>query len=214
MESLKNKFNKFLTNIKVNKDKIIISYIICLTAFIIFLSIDQVTKSLLFEHGSVFEGKYDGDLFYVKLADERFVIAESIYPKESDQWINYKIIGIRSIWHGGVTFLKTRNQTFIQGLSILFLIVMPLTLLFNHKRYKLIGFIIGLVLAGTAGNMIDRFVFLGHVKDILFIPFVRDRGTFNAADVEIMLGIAIFVINTLFGSFRKREYQNIQDLVV
>ncbi|AKF41112.1 signal peptidase [Mycoplasmopsis canis] len=206
--------NKFFKEVKERKFKILVAYTIFLTSFILFLAFDQVSKTLLFEHGSVNEGEYIGQDLFVRLFNGKKVLAESIYPSDPNNWVNYKIIGIRSIWHGGVTFLKTRNQTFIQGLSIIFLIILPISLIFKQKHYKISAFLIGLVLAGTSGNMIDRFVFNGHVKDIVFLPFIKDRGTFNIADAEIMLGILLFVIYSFSQSLFKKKPSNIQHLVV
>lgn len=55
----------------------------------------------------------------------------------------------------------------------------------------------GMLLAGAAGNMIDRLV-LGHVRDFLDfrpdLPVVGHWAVFNAADIFITCGVVLFVI--------------------
>ncbi|WAM05535.1 signal peptidase II [Mycoplasmopsis cynos] len=167
---------------------------------------DQLTKTLLFNHGSIFDSQKLGDGTYVTVpVTGENVLAESIYPDDPEKWLDYKIIGIRSIWRGGVTFLRTRNQFFIQGLSVFFLIVLSFSPLMVYKRPKFVGFIIGVILAGTSGNMIDRFMFLGHVKDILYVPFWSQNGTFNVADAEIISGIILFILHTITSSSNRKN---------
>lgn len=55
----------------------------------------------------------------------------------------------------------------------------------------------GLLLAGAAGNMIDRLA-LGHVRDFLDfrpnLPLIGHWAVFNAADVFITIGVLLFVV--------------------
>ena len=62
----------------------------------------------------------------------------------------------------------------------------------------------GLLLAGAAGNLVDRLV-LGHVTDFIdVVPWF----IFNVADVSILLGLVGFVwdIPEVSGVFRKRVH--------
>lgn len=57
----------------------------------------------------------------------------------------------------------------------------------------------GLFLGGILGNLVDR-VFLGHVIDYLdFTIFTYHYPVFNIADIGIVLGVTLLVIDTLWG---------------
>ncbi|SYV93460.1 Signal peptidase (SPase) II, partial [Mycoplasmopsis synoviae] len=46
--------------------------------------------------------------------------------------------------------------------------------LFNTKNGIFNSFFIGLIAAGDLGNMLDRFIFDGHVKDMFYTPFLEN----------------------------------------
>lgn len=45
--------------------------------------------------------------------------------------------------------------------------------------------------------MLDRFIFNEFVKDIFYLPWV-DKGTFNLADVWVMLGAVLIFVYLLY----------------
>lgn len=197
-----------LKYIKSNKIKIIQIYITIFITLLILLMIDQLTKNLLFLHGDI---KTLNDIEQVKLNNGHYISVESIYPDSSD-WKDFQILGIRSIWHGGVTFAKTRNTTLIQFFSIILFFVILFYGFFVNKRHLLQGLFIGFILSGDLGNMLDRFIFNGYVKDVFYIPFLeylfkKTLGTFNFADVCIFIGI-FGVIGTSF--FPKLKVNNLK----
>ncbi|MEM9226366.1 MAG: signal peptidase II [Verrucomicrobiota bacterium] len=67
-----------------------------------------------------------------------------------------------------------------------------------HLERPLMQVCFGLLIGGILGNMIDRFVY-GHVVDFLDFHFGTYRyPSFNIADSGITVGVAIYVIATLF----------------
>ncbi|MFN7860151.1 MAG: signal peptidase II, partial [Pseudanabaena sp.] len=64
----------------------------------------------------------------------------------------------------------------------------------NLNRWEQAGY--GFILAGAAGNGIDRFV-AGYVVDFIDIRIIR-FAIFNIADISINVGLACLVIAVLF----------------
>ncbi|TDV23248.1 signal peptidase II [Mycoplasmopsis mustelae] len=203
------KIKKFLHYLKNNKKRILITYIFMFGALIVFLAIDQITKNLLFSHGAI----STLNNHQVQFSDGSYKDAESIYPG-SDKWINYVIIGVRSIWHGGITFAKTRNTNLIQTISILLFILIFCYGFFIERKNKTRAILIGCILAGDLGNALDRFIFAGYVKDIFYIPFVHSNGTFNFADALIFSGIIGLLITLLIPSKHNHNYKRHQEAIL
>lgn len=75
----------------------------------------------------------------------------------------------------------------------------------NFTRVTLIGIIF--IIGGGMGNLYDRIVH-GSVTDFMHINFVIfQTGIFNVADVSIMIGVAMVLID---GWFKNRELQPAQ----
>ncbi|WP_435129108.1 signal peptidase II [Mycoplasma sp. 6243] len=202
-----NKKIKILKNyLSVNKKRILITYIFIFASLIVFLFIDQMTKNLLFNHGSI---KTLDQNFEVSYNGQRFP-AESIL----NSYTVSPLLGIRSIWHGGITFAKTRNTTLIQTISIILFIFILTYGLFLDKHNKIRAIFVGIILAGDLGNMLDRFIFSGYVKDIFFIPFLNRDGTFNFADSLIFTGIALLLIGSLIPENKIRDLKRHRDLII
>ncbi len=81
----------------------------------------------------------------------------------------------------------------------------------NWKKKKCYSIALTLMLAGTFGNFIDRFLSLFHVRDgvvdmIIFVPldFLWEKMTnssfpiFNVADMCLVIGIVFLMIDVLF----------------
>ncbi len=70
----------------------------------------------------------------------------------------------------------------------------------NLTRLNQIGII--LIIAGGAGNLWDRIMY-GSVTDFLHLNFqIFQTGVFNVADMSIMAGVGILIVNAYF---RERE---------
>ena len=72
---------------------------------------------------------------------------------------------------------------------------------FMHKEvngYQLLGYSVGLLLAGAIGNFIDR-LFRGEVVDFIdTYPFGYNFPIFNVADMALTFGVIFMIIAVLF----------------
>ena len=87
----------------------------------------------------------------------------------------------------------------------------------NWKKNKTQAVALTLILAGTAGNLFDRFMTINGVLDgvvdmIYFRPFEwvcelvhMGYGVFNLADFYLVTGIILFAFDLLFFSERKKR---------
>ena len=171
---IKNYWKIFLEYIEYNKKRIII-HIGFFTAIVaVLLLIDLLTKGLLFEWGNELEGKHQGTNEY--------------------SWKN-AFFGIRSISNSGLTVFGGILPTgVIHFFNFIILFVCIGFLIFIKSKSFITA--IAFIFAGTLGNMIDRFAFQGHVRDIIFLPWAN-RGTFNFADVDALTGTIIALVTLI-----------------
>ncbi|WP_180337829.1 signal peptidase II [Mycoplasmopsis pullorum] len=206
-------WNSFCFHIKQNYKKILINYAIFLGIFTILLLCDQMVKTFVWGHSNVHDGKeIDGKLLVEY--NGNWIDPESIVPKQG-QWINFHgIIGIRYIWHKGVTFLpKGVSIILIQILSMMIFLCILCVPLFTNKIILLV--LLSSIAAGDMGNMLDRFIFKGYVKDMLYFPF-WDKGTFNLADAFVVIGAvsfaSYFIFEFIMELIQRRKKDNIVEI--
>lgn len=98
-------------------------------------------------------------------------------------------------------------------LKFIFLMLLPLIALFfgvyflmiNYQLPKLLVVGICFVIGGGLGNLFDRMVY-GTVTDFLHIDFYLIKtGIFNVADVSILIGAGMLMINLYLRQRRNRE---------
>ncbi|MBU4689902.1 signal peptidase II [Mycoplasma zalophidermidis] len=194
-QNIKSKFTEFKNYLKDkwlnHKKQILINYLIFTILFIMLLAIDQITKAALFKWADF--NNYKGD---------RTVIYEGA------------IIGVRSVEHYGVTVLPWENKAtiiIIQILSIIMFLALLTVPFFTES--KTIVVMMALLCAGSIGNMLDRFLWAGHVKDIFFCTFLekwqgKEIGTFNFADVVLVggcIGLLIYFVVSLIAEYVSEE---------
>lgn len=219
-----NFLHSFIKHIKTNKKTIIWNYVIFFLIFEIFLALDQITKATLFVHGDIHQGIIgtDGRLQVTIInpdGKEEMLLAEQINPYSYQNFLPF--LGIRSIWHGGVTFLPDSVPSWvIQLISIIIFIITLVIPLYTQKRNRFLIVFVALLGAGDLGNALDRFLFNGHVKDILYVinpstakqPDTKLGGsTFNVADLTIFLGIILSVISSVVIIVRDWREENKQE---
>ena len=76
---------------------------------------------------------------------------------------------------------------------------------FTSGRQRFYQFLLGLLLAGVIGNMIDR-IRLGYVRDMIctlsrwpkLFPYI-----FNVADIMLCCGVGLMIYNSLFHTRRR-----------
>lgn len=109
-------------------------------------------------------------------------------------------------------FLSVGN-TLTGPLKSFFLIFFPVVIMIILGSYLIritkvsLPTIVGIcfVVGGGVGNLYDRIVY-GKVTDFMHIDFGLFRtGIFNMADVSIMTGIAVILIDSLFASRTLKE---------
>ena len=81
--------------------------------------------------------------------------------------------------------------------------VVLLVLLAQTDKITLTSFALSLILAGAAGNLIDRAWRAGRVIDFIRVHYYdASYPIFNVADSAISVGVALIILSSLFG---KRE---------
>ena len=68
----------------------------------------------------------------------------------------------------------------------------------NFKKRMVFSISLVLVISGTIGNMIDRIVFRSVTDFLDFIIFAYDFPVFNIADILLVVGFFLFIIDMIF----------------
>ncbi|VEU61028.1 lipoprotein signal peptidase [Mycoplasmopsis bovigenitalium] len=184
----------FRDRFKNHKNKILINYAIFVGVCLIAILIDQLTKTFIFRWKD--ESKFEGD-------------PTVIYQGA--------ILGFRSVSHHGVTIIPDKSKltiVLIQIISVLIFIALCFVPFFVDSKISVILF--ACIAAGDVGNMLDRFMFSGYVKDIVFAAFLekwsgRELGTFNFADVFLVIGavgLIIYFITEIIIEYIKEQKKN------
>ena len=114
---------------------------------------------------------------------------------------------------GGAWGMLSGNVPLLAVISALVVIVLLYFLKSEKSLNKLSITYYGMLFAGIIGNLIDR-LFNGYVTDFLnFYILGYDYPVFNIADIFIVLGMILMVIDVLRGEVyaynkRKREHKN------
>lgn len=112
-----------------------------------------------------------------------------------------------------LTYVENRGAAFgiLQGrvgiLSIITLIVLVaaiVALLMGKFKNKLVIWSVGLIIAGGAGNLIDR-MYRGFVVDYFDITPLFNFPVFNFADCCVVVGTIMLMIYLLFFEGRKKK---------
>jgi signal peptidase II len=113
-----------------------------------------------------------------------------------------------------ITSHRNKGAAFgiLQGQIWLFFIVTVLVVAFvvyyinkHAHESKLLGISLGLVLGGALGNFIDR-LFRGEVVDFIDVYiFTYDFAIFNVADMALVIGVAILMLQIFLEEGKTRE---------
>lgn len=105
-----------------------------------------------------------------------------------------------SLGHSLPNYIRTLLLTIIPVIVLLFATFYLLT---RKNLTNLIMIGISFVIGGGIGNIYDRIVY-GSVTDFLHIDFVVfQTGIFNMADVSIMIGMGILILQSFFNLNRE-----------
>ena len=154
----------------------------------------KINKSL--KNGSIFAIIFS--IFF--FAD--FLLKLFLFEKGSSETKDFTIIGIRSNDHYSTTFLDFLNikidNIYIILIGAFIALIVILLIIFAKSGWAVVG--LSMILAGTIGNTIDN-IFLGYVRNIFYTPW-WDNGTFNLADVLIIIGIPFAIIPMFFNLYK------------
>ena len=95
------------------------------------------------------------------------------------------------------------KTTLLIVLSCIFLLGFILFDIFYKKNGKVYLLSISFIFAGAIGNLIDR-IFLGYVRDFLFVNIKIMPYYFNFADAILTIGIVLFAIDNIFLSKKSK----------
>lgn len=171
MRKFKHLLRNFLSYIIDNKKTIIINYVVFLSLIFVLLLIDLLTKQYLFNEGNLYD-KTLNNITY-------------------QNWL----FGIRSVQNRGLTVFgnATIDVVLVSTINIFILIVCLISLIF--WKNILLSIFIAFIFSGSLGNTVDRLAF-SYVRDIIFTPWL-DKGTFNFADMDVIIGSFGFLITIL-----------------
>lgn len=89
-------------------------------------------------------------------------------------------------------------------MSIIFIIGFIVFDIFYKNNNTLYFIAINLIFAGAIGNLVDR-IFLGYVRDFIYINLPFMPYYFNLADVFLTFGVIFILIEILFKKEPKKE---------
>ena len=84
--------------------------------------------------------------------------------------------------------------------SIIMLLLIVLKTFLKTRTEKIL---VGLILGGTIGNMIDRIIY-GGVRDFIYLKFMN-FAIFNVADIFITISVIILCIYVTVNIFKKEK---------
>lgn len=94
--------------------------------------------------------------------------------------------------------------TIISLIAIVLIIVLKIIMDLDYAFYNVV---LGFILGGAMGNLVDRF-FMGEVTD--FISFTFFPPVFNVADSFLVIGFGLIVILILREYFKKDKTQGVE----
>lgn len=106
--------------------------------------------------------------------------------------------------YGAGLGILSGQTTLLIVFSVLFLIAFIVFDIFYKRNSKLYFIALNFILAGAIGNLIDR-IFLGYVRDFVYINLPFMPYYFNLADVFLTVGVILILIEILFKREQKKE---------
>jgi len=108
---------------------------------------------------------------------------------------------LQMVWNQGVSYGLLRADSDLgRWLLVAFAAAMTLILAYVARRARrpMMAAILGLIMGGAAGNLIDRVRF-GAVADFLDFHALYFPWVFNVADSAISIGVILFVVDSFLG---------------
>lgn len=119
-----------------------------------------------------------------------------------------RLLSLTYLENIGAAFGVFYTRVFLIGVDLIIILVIAKLLL--NKKYELeknskLG--LSLILAGGAGNLIDR-IFRGYVIDYIDITEILNFPIFNFADICIVIGVIIVFIVIIINTLKSQENIN------
>jgi signal peptidase II len=109
-------------------------------------------------------------------------------------------------WNRGISFSLFAQESAAGRwllLALTAIVTALIALWLWSARSPLVGLALGLIVGGAIGNGYDRLVY-GAVVDFLDLhAFSRQFFVFNVADAAINLGVALLILDAVFGGARR-----------
>ena len=97
------------------------------------------------------------------------------------------------------------KNVLLLGLPAIVMVGLFFYLLFNNKLSRNTVVALAFIVGGGIGNLYDRILY-GSVTDFLFMDFELFRtGIFNMADVSVMVGTGLILVESLFTKKKPKE---------
>lgn len=113
---------------------------------------------------------------------------------------------ITYVQNTGMAWSMLSGQQFLLSLAAFIAIGVMLWVLIYRKPDAVTTVSIGFMMAGAAGNLIDRLMF-NYVRDFLnFYIFGYDFPVFNVADIALCIGVGLLILDA-FIEERKEKAQ-------
>ena len=145
--------------------------ILCIGLIVLLVAIDQFTKYLAVSH-------LMGKESYILIPG----VLEFLYLENT-----------------GIAFSLLKNQMllfYIVTVVISIAIIVVMTKIPNRKRFHILYFLLGILLAGALGNFIDRLIHQ-YVVDFIYFSLINFP-VFNVADIYVTVSVAIMAILFIF----------------
>ena len=156
--------------------QILLRLLILISCYFVVIFIDRMTKSNIFT-----AAQFSGEDYTSR--------------------INWGIIGFMPLLNNGAAFSSLLGKyAFLQTMGLSMSIITAL-LIFIKVELK---FLIPLILigAGALGNVTDRFIYNGNVRDILYFPWWPRFAVFNFADSFIVVDSVTLLIILMVSVFQ------------
>lgn len=120
------------------------------------------------------------------------------------------VLNFTYVRNSGAAFSILEGQTWFFILTASIAAIIMVAFLFKNKfNSKVLQIGVGLMLAGTLGNLYDRIAF-GEVRDMIELAFI-DFAIFNVADMALCIGVALVIIFIIFIYKDKSKKKKVQE---
>jgi len=147
----------------------------------------------------------------------KIIVRKNLVPYEQITVIKDHFILTKVENTGAFLSAGSNLPNFIRTLTLTILPVLVLGygfwFIYSHRNLpRLMQVGICFLIGGGIGNIYDRIVH-GSVTDFMHMDFILFRtGIFNLADVSIMTGIGLLLVNNLMASKARREMEEEEEL--